>query len=599
MQISDYVALARRNLAILIAIPLAIAALAFGLVARQPAKYMATAQVLLRPNDPNEKFGNTPDTSGVSIDKLLKAQAAIAASKPVLSVASLDTGLNGMTAKQLSEKLTVAVAPDSQIMSISVTDEVPTTAKAAADAVAAAYIKNRKASAIEGIDRSLAELDTQLESLNKTLDTLSKQAEGVERDTQLATITDQIKSLASDQRALTIEKQLKTGEAEFFDPAEVPDKSVNTSPITIAVLGLIAGLVLAGFVVLLRDRLDTRLRSRTEAEGLTGLPTLAEVPSTKSWRRSPELAVFGAPASQAAEAFRSLRVALQFMAHDRHGDPDDRHVKTIVVTSSMSGDGKSTVSANLAAAFSEAGDRVLLLSADLRIPNSSARSDDGNDLLDLLKAIDDDNANVFDADIAEGTGRRGQRRARARAVQIQQYCANRGENLWVLGASRQVGNPLSLLRSPAMADLFARVRQEFDVTIIDTPPVNTVADPLVVARLADAVLLVTSVAHTQRDSLVRTAEALRANRAELAGLVLNRTSAKHSRYYHAPAASPATGNLFGKLRQRVERDNYDPVAPLRASQPEPDEEQAWVPAEGDDEMTVTVTPRRRSRSTTA
>ena len=149
------------------------------------------------------------------------------------------------------------------------------------------------------------------------------------------------------------------------------DGAVLTQPKTLrnVVLGLVVGLVLGLGLVFLREALETRARTAEEVSArLGGLPLLGRVPEPpRRLRRAGRLVMLEEPASVQAEAFRMLRAKLDFVTLDRD-------VRTIMVTSALEQEGKSTTVANLAVAFARAGKRVALVDLDLRRPVSRASS---------------------------------------------------------------------------------------------------------------------------------------------------------------------------------------------------------------------------------
>ena len=145
-------------------------------------------------------------------------------------------------------------------------------------------------------------------------------------------------------------------------PAQTPVSPSSPKPVQDALLGLAAGLALGLGAAFLRDSFDDRLTSKEATEHAGGAPVLAMTPLVTSWRRQKPLVVsVTEPTSPAAESYRSLRTSLQFARQERQ-------LRSLVVTSPGVGEGKTATLANLGVVFAQAGERVVLVSCDLRRP---------------------------------------------------------------------------------------------------------------------------------------------------------------------------------------------------------------------------------------
>ncbi|WBB52700.1 polysaccharide biosynthesis tyrosine autokinase [Verrucosispora sp. WMMD573] len=251
-----------------------------------------------------------------------------------------------------------------------------------------------------------------------------------------------------------------------------------------ALLGLLAGVGLA----ILRGMADVRLRDAAGLQRVTGSPLLGEIPIDPSARSAP-LIVGDAATSARAEAVRKLRTNLRFV--DVH-EP----ARVIAVTSALQGEGKTTLSCNLAIALAEAGWRVLLVDADLRRPKVGdyLGIDPGVGLTDVL---------VGDVQVGDVVQRWGDK------------------SLLVLPSGSAPPNPSELLGSKAMSDLLLALRESADIVIIDTAPLLAVTDGVVVAVQADGALLVTQQGRTSRAQVAAAARALHSVSVRMLGCVLN------------------------------------------------------------------------------
>jgi capsular exopolysaccharide synthesis family protein len=266
-------------------------------------------------------------------------------------------------------------------------------------------------------------------------------------------------------------------------------------------LGLALGLLLGLAGALLRSALDVTISSAEQLRQLTSTPVLSAIPLEAAAKGSP-LIMSEDPQSSFAEAVRHLRTNLRYV-------DVDQELQVMVITSSVESEGKSTTAVNLALAFARAGQRVLLIEADLRRPKVS-------DYLGIEGAVGLSNVLAGLAeydDVVQPWGR---------------------HEFWVLPGGFVPPNPSELLGSRAMAELVARVRERFDVVLIDAPPLLPVTDAAVVAKLADGAVLAVRHGHTSRARVTAAATSLRTIDVRLLGTVLTMTPVRRrGAYYYA------------------------------------------------------------------
>jgi capsular exopolysaccharide synthesis family protein len=263
---------------------------------------------------------------------------------------------------------------------------------------------------------------------------------------------------------------------------------VSPQPVRNVGMAALLGLIVGSAAAILREVLDTTMKTAEALQQETGVPILGTVRYDAAARKSP-LIVSSEAHSARAEGYRRLRTNLQFVNVD---EP----VRAIVVTSAVPEEGKSTTAANLAIAFAEAGRRVLLVDADLRMPRIA-------DYMGIEGATGVTNVlagQVAVADVVQRWGRGG---------------------LWVLPSGSIPPNPSELLGSQNMADLLDGFRASFDMVILDTPPLLPVTDAAVVAARADGAVLVARCGKTTRAQIGGAMQALRAVDARVLGCVLS------------------------------------------------------------------------------
>ena len=263
-----------------------------------------------------------------------------------------------------------------------------------------------------------------------------------------------------------------------------------------AAIGLVAGL---GLAWLLEVR-DKTIRSEAQLRALEQAPVLGMVPFDRRLREGPRGRRVAA-SSAGLEAFRQLRTNLEFIDV---GSP----VQILVVTSSVAEEGKSTTAINLASALVAANRRVLIVEADLRRPTL------------------DDHFKVRGAlgltDVIVG---RGEIDAAMQPVGI--------NGLMLLPSGKLPPNPSELLGSDAMVHLLERLRDRFDVVIVNTPPLLPVTDAAVLSAHADGVLVIVRAGRTTRQQLALAMRALHAVGARVLGTVLNMAPTDRGSSYDA------------------------------------------------------------------
>ncbi|MDX2104295.1 MAG: polysaccharide biosynthesis tyrosine autokinase [Alphaproteobacteria bacterium] len=304
------------------------------------------------------------------------------------------------------------------------------------------------------------------------------------------------------------QERIQRANARVVSPAEIPSGPSAPRTRLILLMALaVAGSVGIGLVFLL-DRLDNAVRSADEAETLTGLPTLAMVPRGRRRRgKTAEDSVFADARSPVANAFRTLRTALALpdVARPDAAVGSATGARTVVVTSSLPQEGKTFISLSLARMFARAGERVLLIDADLHRPrlHQALGFPGERGLAQLLRQ---------EATLDE-------------VLERDALC-----NVDVLPAGR-ADHVEDRLFGTSFADLLSNLGTQWDRVIIDSPPVLAVSDARLLGALADQMIYVVKWNATPRDAVRNGVKLLRAAKAPLTGVVLSQVNMrKHARY---------------------------------------------------------------------
>jgi capsular exopolysaccharide synthesis family protein len=273
-------------------------------------------------------------------------------------------------------------------------------------------------------------------------------------------------------------------------PPTVPTAPSSPHPLFNAGIVFSTVLLLILGAAAVTERLDESVYDEHDFTSITRLPVLAAVPVIgRGSAAHPALAVASHHHSAAPEAFRALRAAVDRM-------PGKSLPRVVLVTSPLPGEGKSVAASNLAAAFAEIGKRTILVDLDLRSATISRLfRAEAPGLTEALAGLP-----LPEEMPLTPTGQR---------------------TLHVLGTGSLPANPVELLGSPHLPPLLHRLRTLADIVILDGAPLLTVADGVVVAAIADAVLLVTDRRHSKRRSLQRALDVLHTVGVRPLGLVLN------------------------------------------------------------------------------
>ena len=471
-----------------ICIALAGLAVALGLSLTEPDEYTATAQVIVQATTQSTAAGSTQQAvTTTQVQTMLLLVTAV----PVESAVEQKLGrVPAVTAAEVAQTNAIAITAVSGS---------PARAALIANTYASAFASNQTSTAIATMTSAETQFKVHIKALRKEIAAARSDPGDA---SQLSALVDQQSVLSEQLAQLQVDEAGNAAPVVFDDPARPPTAPSSPKPVRDGELGLAAGLVLGLGGAFLRDNLDDALISQEAAEQTAGVPVLAVVPHVPSWKRRdrPLVISISNPTSPAAEAYRSLRTSLQFARQERE-------LRTILVTSPASEEGKTTTLANLGAVFAQAGNRVVLVSCDLRRPR-----------IGKFLGVDE-SAGLTTVLVGQHTLEQV-----VRPVQGNQ-------RLCVLASGPVPANPAELLNGQRARDVFAALKASFDIVLIDSPPVLPVTDAVVLSRQVDATLLVVASGRTRRGELQRAAEKLDQVDAPVIGMVLNEVTRQSSGSY--------------------------------------------------------------------
>jgi capsular exopolysaccharide synthesis family protein len=505
----QYVQVLRRRKVTIVLVTILITGIAVAFTFLSTPVYEATATVVLQ--DTASQDVVTP--SGASEDRT-----------------AIQTELEIMRSTEVEEEVERRVGsdvdvsfrqrPDTKVVALTASDTDAERAAEAANTYAETYIEIRRDRQVEDylattedIQGRKADVEDDLDSLTEELDRINslivafpadgnpadlerlinqRDAEAEQIDTQREALEARINSYEDLLSRLELSSNIAQGGAQTVSEAAVPSSPSQPRPVQNAAIGLVMGLVLGIVAAFVKEQFDDTFSRKGGLEEVAGgLPTLAIVPEFGTRSRSTVHSLTD-PSSSVAEAYRTLRTSVQFSAMDHD-------VSVIQVTSSVSGEGKTTTAANLAVALARSGHRVVLVDNDLRRPSLHT-------LFGLDNAVGFTSVLLRDADLADAV----------QAVESE-------PRLSVIASGPRPPDPSVLLSPNFTRGFFEELRARYDYVVLDTPPLLPVADAMVASESADAVVFVVRAGSTTRRQVHRAVELLQRLDILLLGTLLTHT----------------------------------------------------------------------------
>jgi capsular exopolysaccharide synthesis family protein len=461
----------------LVIVPLVVAILTL----RQEERYTGTASMLFR----DAATSVLDEDGGGFVDPAReKATADQLIVLPVVAERTSALLAGRKTPAEVAASVAVSSDAESDLVRIEAVDPDPVLAAQMANRYGEAYIASRQRSDRRQLQEAIDLARTRLTELSPA-----------ERGGAVGA------SLQERLTRLELAQSLLTGNAEIVQRATIPTEPSSPDLRRNLILGILLGSVLGLTAGGLRERLDRTLKTQEEAEQAFGVPILAGIPRSRqltatSWS--------GLQQSPEAEAFRILRANLRYF------DVDSR-LSSILVSSPLSGDGKSTVARGLALTMASLGDHVVLVEADLHKA--------GSPMLDG-EAPKAGLSSVLAGDPLDD-------------ALVRVPLGETGRVLSLLPAGPVPPNPVELLESNRMQELLDDLERRFEVVVVDSPALSHVSDARALVRPVQGVLVVTALGHTPRPAAVEFRKQLALLGGRPVGLVANLAPTPRSGYYYS------------------------------------------------------------------
>ncbi|PSP29762.1 MAG: protein tyrosine kinase [Cyanobacteria bacterium SW_4_48_29] len=373
--------------------------------------------------------------------------------------------------------------------------------------------------ALEARQQALAQAEEQIRSSMEQAARLARQYGDIQRELQVA--TGSLNRFLELREKLQVEKSQKAIPWQQISEIQQPQSPISPNVARGLLLGAVAGLLAGVGATFLAEKLDNKFHSPDELQDSTGLTLLGTIP----FQKNPQKEFFAQGSSSNSshyqfspflEAFRSLHANLSFM------NPKEQMVRSLVISSSLPGEGKSNVAAYLAQVAAAMGQRVLLVDADLRRPQ-------------LHQIMSLPNTQGLSNIISAGLNLDD-------VVQRSQL----EDNLYVLTSGPTPPDPTRLFSSEAMSRLVELARESFDLTIFDTPPLAGLADAKLLGTRTDGLAMVVGLGQADQSALPSVLKELKLSQTSVLGAIANRvkrhTTGSYEGYYRFYSSAHSNGN---------------------------------------------------------
>jgi tyrosine-protein kinase len=485
--VADYLSVLWRRKWILIVLPLLTGVVAYAITQQGTPTYRADARVLLSRTDVVSGVTNTQDPAVFDSPRYLRTQASIARSPTLATRVVSAARVSALTPAALLRSSSVTPEAESDLLRFSFTSLDAENAMRVVNAYASEFTKFKSELDTVRVDNALREIRTRLRSLERR-----DLADGAA-----------YQALTQYQSQLLIGRLLLADGASVLEPASGASQ-LGATPQRNLFVGVLFGLVVALGLAFLAEALDRRVRDEDEIEEALALPLLERIPTPPAeLAKNHRLVMLADPLSVYSESFRRLRTNLEFVNRDGAA-------RTIMFTSAVPKEGKSTTVANLAVAYARSGKRVVLVDLDVRRPTQhrlfGVRPDHGiaevvlgRDTLErAIQQIMLPAASRPPDAIAHGVASSSRRWSPA-TLPIRSVSSNGPDNgrtdtesvlhLLVGGAVPRAHG--EFLNHERVAQVIDELADTFDLVLVDSPPLLAVGDAMTLSAKVDAMVVVT------------------------------------------------------------------------------------------------------------
>ncbi|MCJ7623816.1 MAG: polysaccharide biosynthesis tyrosine autokinase [Anaerolineaceae bacterium] len=463
--------------------------------------YSATTSILINEAPSNQ---TTDYNSILTSERLARTYAQMMVKQPILSEVSQILELN-IDIKELYESINVIPVRDTQLIDITVENIDPLQAALIANTLVYVFSDEiqtmqaeRFASSKQNLITQISEIEIQIQEADLELNSTTNAAS---RDQITAKIS-QLQGLYSN--LLLSYEQVRLSEAETIstisqiEPAQPPIEPIRPKVLINTIVAAILGMAISIAGLFLYETLDDTIKTPDEVEKQLNLSVLGVITHHQNNHASIPITELE-PRSPITEAFRTLRTNVQYTSIDQP-------LQTILVTSPLPKEGKTTILINLGIVLAQSGLKVTIIDGDMRRPNLHRKIGSRNHI--GLSSVFVRPGVIFDGAIQN----------------------TRIDNLQIITAGRLPPNPSELLGSKKMHNILEKIKEESDIVLIDTPPVLAVTDATVLSPQVDGVLVIMQPGKTKFDAAKQTIEQLRRVGANIIGVVLNDVKVKRSKY---------------------------------------------------------------------
>ena len=510
----DYVDILWRRKVIILQAVILVPLVAVLWSSRQPEVHQASASVLLNTQNVAANLSGINDPTQLNAARVLKTQVELARVPEVARRAVSSAGLDDWTGGDLLGASTVTSTEDSDVMTFTVNAGEPAVAVRLVNEYARQFTRYR------------LELDT--DALEAAISAVEQRMTRLEADRREDSAL--YASMADRRDSLETLRTLQTARATVVKEAAAAAQ-IEPKPARTGVLGLVLGIALGFGIAFLREALDTRVRSAREIANRLRMPLLGRLPRPpQAFRRSPRLVTVTDPDGPHGEAFRMLVSSIDLvnlehgpaLAEQRLSTRRELHgAESIMLTSALEHEGKSTTAANLAVASARVGKRVVLLDLDFRNPSIHQlfQLDRTPGLMELGTGdiTLDEALQPVDVDAGVAAAMLAGIRSPFSAQRADGANGSAG-GLRVIPCGAPVADPAWIVAN-AFGSIVEQVRQQSDLVIVDGPPLLSTSDAVEASARVDALLMVARLNHVRRPMLDEVERILRRSPAIKLGFV--------------------------------------------------------------------------------